>query len=133
MTTIRARLKLKELPVIIETANGDEVTYTLRELDGMGRDAWMQHLHNKGQLPGVAGTEKKEKDFLKVQCRLVSLSLLDHERKPVAENIIQTWPHETVAFLFEEAQYLSKLAVRPSERKPDSEDSDEEQGPPKNE
>lgn len=109
MKDLSFSLKLKELPVKIETTKGIEKTYTLKELTGAGRDAYMDDfstrtIRDKDGKPTAQMT--KTKNF---QAGLLHSCLFDDKDKPVDVEVIQSWPSNVVSDLFLAAQELSGL------------------------
>lgn len=100
-------LTLKEVPVILKT-NGTPTEYVLRELDGKGRDLYMDDVaprmkYEKGQPAGI-------KSMAGMKSKLISLSLhVKATGAKVSEDVVQNWPSSVQEALFKKAQELSGL------------------------
>lgn len=106
---VKYDLTLKELPVEI---GGQQ--YTLKELDGVMRDAYLTDMASRmGQ--DKQGRPTGLKNFNGLQAALLGRCLYNSEDKLVDKNTINRWPASVVAGLFEQAQELSALGKEPGE------------------
>ena len=110
---LRFDLTLAELPVII----GGE-GYVLKELDGAGRDRYLNSLAQRIRV-NKAGETAGVKNFTALQATLVAMSLHGPDGEPVNVKTIQSWPSKVVAALFAKAKELSGLG---------DEDEEDEEG-----
>jgi hypothetical protein len=106
-------LLLKEEKVQLRDPQNRRVKiYTLRELDGEGRDQFMDEImprfkeedsdssgKNRARMSSYGGLESK----------LISLSLVDDEGRHVSQDVIKKWPASVQDKLFKRAQALSAL------------------------
>jgi len=103
--SLKFTLKLKTLPVEL-----DEKQYTLTELTGQQRDAYLNvsanrvKMDEKGKVTGI-------KNFDGLQTHLLSLSMRDPQGQLVLETEIKGWPSTVVEALYAESQKLSGLAT----------------------
>lgn len=100
-------LCFKEVKVNLRDASGTSRPYTLRELDGKGRDTYMNDVNSrmkyeKGQANGM-------KDMAGLQSKLIHLSLRTAEGHSVSVEEISSWNSSTVEALYKKAQELSGL------------------------
>ena len=102
MNELEFTLKLEEIPVILD---GKE--YTLRELTGQQRDAYMDDMNKRMRY--VGGKAEGFTKFEGLQAGLLAKCLFDSEGKNVSEKTIQMYPSHVVQALFAKAQELSGL------------------------
>ena len=106
-------LKLKEVPVCIEDLDGKERTFTMRELTGAQRDAFLDSMAKRMKYVGtqVQGLSKYEG----LQAELLSYCLYDDNNEAVKAVELQKYPAGVLTALFDEAQKLSGLTITPED------------------
>lgn len=104
-------LTRKEVPVKLKHPTTGQVTdYILRELDGEGRDAYLNNLGSRMRHNPKDGTPQGVKNFTGLQSSLVSKCLFTKEGdKPVPETEVQKFPASVQSALFERAKEISGL------------------------
>jgi hypothetical protein len=114
MEELRLSLKGKEIKVVLETVEGSEDTFTLRELTGKTRDDYLtsnaarMRFNEDGKVTGV-------KSFDGLQSSLLSRCMFTETGDLVSAKIIQGFPASAVTALFEKAQELNALDVKGDE------------------
>lgn len=115
MPDIELDLAFVEKTVNIKDANGETKQYILRELDGKGRDKYMNSIQNRAKFD-EAGKPIGAKNFDGILSGLLAMCLFDGEtKKLVPELTIQAWPARVQEVLFNEAKLLSKLEDVPGD------------------
>lgn len=117
-TKLTFNLTFKEQSVEVIDGNGGHRILTLRELDGVKRDAYLDAMSKrmkfeKGQPAGLSS-------FAGMQAHLVSLSLFDEKGTNVPQTEIEKWPASVQSALYEAAQELSGLNKKEEKEKNDS-------------
>lgn len=118
---IRRKLKRETIPVFLEDEQGQVRGYVLQELDGSGRDAYMNDTAGRMRI-GPDGRPQGIKNFNGLQASLIHRSLFEAELeeqgdeiiiksigKQVDIKVISSWPSGTQQELFDAAQQLSGL------------------------
>jgi len=105
----RFRASLAEETVEIES-NGKVDVYTIRQLDGATRDAYMDEL-KANTIVGSNGKYIGLKSYAGHQSGLLAKCLFGPGGKLIPEDMIQRWPAPTINGLFEVAQELNMLNV----------------------
>lgn len=125
MDPIKLSLKREELKVVLETPEGVDKTYTLREMSGKDRDIYLTKMGDKfrynsqGQVAGV-------KTFDGMHSILLERCLYDENDKLVSMSDLQNFPSRVLSKLFAVAQKINALTqkLESSEIKNASEASD---------
>ena len=125
MDPIKLSLKREELKVVLETPEGVDKTYTLREMTGRERDTYLTKMGDKfrynaqGQVSGV-------KTFEGMHSILLERCLYDENDKLVSMSDLQNFPSRVLSELFAAAQKINALTqkLESSEIKNASEASD---------
>jgi len=102
MNELEFTLKLDQIPIVL-----DGKKYSLQELTGQQRDAYMDDMNKRMRY--VDGKAEGFTKFEGLQAGLLSKCLVDPEGKNVSESEIQAFPSHVVQALFEKAQELSAL------------------------
>lgn len=108
MEALRFSLKRAEIPVILETEDGTEKEYTLREMLGKDRDSYLNKMgsklkmDSKGRVVGIKNYDG-HMAILLIRC------LFDEEDKLVTIDDVQKFPTKTQSDLFKAAQELNAL------------------------
>lgn len=108
MEPIRLSLKRAETPIILETVDGVEKAYKLREMLGKDRDTYLTRMGDKvrynanGKVTGI-------KSFDGLQASLLEKCLYDENDHLVSLTDIQNFPTKTQNELFKLAQELNGL------------------------
>jgi len=106
--TLKFSLELKEIPVVLENADGTKVDAYLRELTGKQRDSYLTGL--SGRMKYRDGKVTGLSSFEGLQASLLSLCLVDKaDGKLIGITRIQTFPAKVQEALFKAAQELSGL------------------------
>jgi hypothetical protein len=85
-------------------------SYTLRELDGLGRDAYLSEMLKRVVIK-EDGKIDPPRDVSGLSILLLSLTLHDPDGKPVPAEVIGKWPSPTVEALHQASQKLSVLSM----------------------
>ena len=125
MDPIKLSLKREELKVVLETPEGVDKTYSLREMTGRERDTYLTKMGDKfrynaqGQVSGV-------KTFEGMHSILLERCLYDENDKLVSMSDLQNFPSRVLSELFAAAQKINALTqkLESSEIKNASEASD---------
>lgn len=108
MDPIKLSLKREELKVVLETPEGVDKTYTLREMSGKDRDNYLTKMGDKfrynaqGQVSGV-------KTFEGMHSILLERCLYDETDKLVSLAELQNFPSRVLSELFSAAQKINAL------------------------
>jgi len=106
---VRIKLSTKTVPVVVETATGEELEMELCEMTAEARDKYLDVLATRMKID-ASGQVSGIKRYEGLQAELLSRCL---RRKSdgnfVSLSEIQTWPSAAVSFLFQEAQILNHL------------------------
>ena len=105
---LKFALKLKEVPVQITDAGGVERAYVLRELNGHGRDAYLNEMGGRMKF-NVEGKTEGLSDYTNLMSGLLSQCLHDEKGELVGKKELQEYPASVLSDLFEAAQELSAL------------------------
>lgn len=96
----------------------DGTQYVLRELDGAGRDEFLQYTTRNIRLDENGKPELTNNDLRGQSAMLISMSLLDPEKNfapAFSKETIQTWSSSTIEELYKESARLSGLDRRAKE------------------
>ena len=115
MEPLKLSLRVKEIPVILENADGVEEKYTLRELIGKTRDEYLTSIADKMKYDGK-GNPSGLKNFDGLQSSLLSRTLFDAESKPVSVEKLDAFPASALTTLFEKSQELSGMDKKAPEK-----------------
>ena len=108
--TRKYSLKLKEMPITILDANGQQKDYTMHELSGKQR---AQYLNEMNKRISISPDGKAEvKDFEGIQESLLSRCLKDEAGNFVTVEVLGEYPSSTLSDLFDDAQTLSGLDIK---------------------
>lgn len=110
--------KRKSQIIPIEGEDGVERNYMLVELNGTGRDAYLNTLNKRIRIEGKEQTTHI-REFTGMCSDLLSMCLLGPDSRPVPAAEINDWPASMQMELFKMAQEMSGL---------DKEDKDKEEG-----
>lgn len=108
MEPIKLSLRRGETPIILETTDGVERAYKLREMLGKDRDLYLTRMGDKvrynenGRVVGI-------KSFDGLQAALLEKCLYDENDHLVSVTDIQNFPTKTQNELFKLAQELNGL------------------------
>jgi len=112
----RYSLRLKSIKIPIEAQDGTEVEYTMMELTGAQRDAFLND-----QTKRTSGKDGNlVKNFTGMFSSLLKLCLYDPEGKLVTTKEIDGWPSEMTTDLFLQAVELSGLNKKAEEAEKNS-------------
>lgn len=111
------KLKFKNFRIKETKADGSEniLDYTLNELDGTGRDYYMNNIAERTVI-GSDGKAAQIKNFVGIQSNLLARSVRDSEGKLVKEDVIQGWPSSMLDALYRECKKLSALDDKSEDR-----------------
>jgi len=102
-------LTRREVPVTLKDKDGSPTEYLLVELDGAGRDAYLNNL-GKRLKPDASGKNPSVRDFTGLQANLLTRCMLVADgRTPVTEKDIQAWPSRVQNALYKRAKEISAL------------------------
>jgi len=121
MKELTFQLNLKEVPVSITDKEGQEKTYTLRELTSQQRAKFLNGLGSRVKYT-KSGKTKGLNNHEGLQESLLEKCLLDEDNQLVKKDTMKEWPSGMVSDLFEAAQELSGMV----DNKEEDEDEDEE-------
>jgi hypothetical protein len=105
MDAMRFELKLKEIPVMLVTVDGVDRPCFLRELQGDGRDQFMDNVGRR-TIPGV---NNKLNDFKDHQAVLIAKCLFEEGGSLVPLSEIRAFPAQVQKDLFMACRDLSGL------------------------
>ena len=108
MAGLKLTLRLKEIPVELETEEGVTETYVIKELTGKERDTFLTSMGTRIRYNGK-GEPSGLKNFDGVQASLLSLCLCDAQGEKVPEKTIQMFPATAQNEMFKAARELSAL------------------------
>lgn len=108
MKELKFSLKLKEIPVQITAVDGSPKSFVLRELNGRGRDEYLNEMGGRMKFNAEGKTEGLS-DYRNLMSGLLSQCLYDEENKLVDEKTLQEYPASVLSDLFDAAQELSAL------------------------
>jgi len=108
MEEIRLSLKREEVSVTLETVDGGEHKYVLREMVGRDRDMYLTKMGDRMKF-SPSGKVIGIKTFDGLQSSLLSLCLYDDADALVSAKDIQAFPTKTLAALFKVAQEINAL------------------------
>jgi len=109
--TLRLKLTLKEIPVVLEGEEGEEVHYVLREMPGDERADWMNKMRKRLSM-GVDGKTVSILNYKGFQESLLTKCLFNSDNENVKPDVLQKWPGGTLTELFKRAQELSGLDMK---------------------
>jgi hypothetical protein len=112
--TLRFSLKLEDIPVILTGKDGVEEHYTIEEMDGGRRDAYLNRQREKAEFDD-AGKVTEVHTFEGSQSTLLSLCMRDDKGKLVPEDVIQSFPSHVLEALHEAAQKLNETETPDAE------------------
>ena len=115
---MRLSLERQTVDIVLSTADGEEKTWTLRELDGTQRNKYLNKMTNRVKI-GPNGRAVGIKTFDGFQSDLLRACLFDESGEPVSVEDIEQLPSSTQMALFERAQQLSGLNTSEEEAKND--------------
>jgi len=108
--TRKYSLKLKEMPITILDANGQQKDYTMHELSGKQRAQYLNEMNERISISPDGKTEIK--DFEGIQESLLSKCLKDENGKLIELAVLSEYPASTLSDLFDDAQTLSGLDIK---------------------
>lgn len=111
----RFTLKLKEIPIELEDKDGNVGTFTLRDIDGAERDAFLNTMAQRYRYDGE-GKPVNIKDFNAYQSSLITRCLFDPAGKAVPVNELQKWPAQVLSQLFDMLQELVGMDAKAVEK-----------------
>lgn len=109
MEELRVSIVLKERPVLVTEANGEERKFVLRELTGEERDVYLSWMSKRIKFEDGKATNIT--NFEGMQAELLARCLHDEENKLVPVDILQKFPASALSVLFEVAQTLNGLSI----------------------
>ena len=86
----------------------DEKVYTIRELGGKQRDAYMDWMGKHTKV--IAGQVQGLTSYDGLQTYLLAMCLFDEHNDPVKESTMADWPSSTLSALWDMAQKLNGLS-----------------------
>jgi hypothetical protein len=107
-TVKRYKLKQKTESIELEDANGVIHKFTIRELDGPGREAYMTFMSNTVDL-SKKGAARGVKSLKGMHAYLISRCLFDAQNVPVTEIVMKGWPGSVIASLYEDCKRVSGI------------------------
>ena len=107
MEALEFSLARKEVPVLMQGTDGDDIHLTLREITGKDRDAFLNVLNSKTRI--VDGKPSGLKNFDGIQTALLCKSLFTEAGELVTRKWVDELPASVVSTLFEKAQEISGL------------------------
>jgi phage FluMu protein gp41 len=99
-------LRLRSIPIVMTVEDDKKVEYTLKELNGKDRDAYMQDMRGRMEK----GSDRIN-NFVGMQAALLSKSLFDENGTAVSTDKVQKLPSSMLNKLFSEAQDLSDIGA----------------------
>lgn len=107
-------LTFAEKPVKLKDKEGKIQNYTLRELDGAGRDTFLSLMAKRSPTrvdptTGKPTGEARIVDPAGLEPRLIALCLFDEKNKSVPEATIKSWPGHVQEGLFAAAARLNGI------------------------
>ncbi len=107
---MRLPLTRAVVQVIVETEDGQERMWELRELDGKERNSYLNKMAGRLRTD-KGGKPVGMKSFDGFQSDLLTLCLRDEHGEPMTKQAIEDLPSKAQQALFEKAQELSGLNV----------------------
>lgn len=107
MDELSFSLALKEIPIEITDAQGEKKKYTLKELSGKQRDAYLSSMSKRMNF--VNGQAQGLKDYNGIHTALLSRCLYDEHDELVKDTELQEYPATVLAVLYKKAHELSGL------------------------
>lgn len=104
---IRLSLKRKKVRIILED-DGEEKSWTLRELDGTERNKFLNKMASRVKI-GAGGKAVGIKSFDGFQADLLKMCLFDENGEAINIEDIEALPSSTQQELFKKAQQLCGL------------------------
>lgn len=101
-------LRRKTQDILIENEAGQKVRYQLREMDGLGRDAYEKLVETR-TIRDPQGNARGVRDSSGLRGALLEKCLYDEVDHPIMRETIQKWPATLVHALFERALALNGL------------------------
>lgn len=108
MKELSFTLKLKEAPVQITDAEGQEHSFVLRELNGRDRDSYLDQMGERMKF-SPTGKMAGMKNYKGIQTGLLSLCLYDENETLVSMKTLQEYPSTALSDLYDAACELSAL------------------------
>jgi hypothetical protein len=108
METLRLKLERKEIDVVLESDDGQETKYKLKELSGAERNKYLNKMTCRVKV-GADGKAAGIKTFDGFQADLLGICLFNENDEVVSKESIENLPSSTQQILFEKAQSLSGL------------------------
>ena len=121
MKELTFQLNLKEEAVKITDKQGEEKTYTLRELTSQQRAKFLNGLGSRVKYT-KSGNTKGLNNHEGLQESLLAMCLYNEDGQIVKKDDLKEWPAGMLSDLFEAAQELSGMV----DNKEDDEDEEEE-------
>ncbi len=122
MKELTFQLNLKEVSVNITDKQGEEKTYTLRELTSQQRAKFLNGLGSRVKYT-KSGKTKGLNNHEGLQESLLEKCLYDEDGQLIKKDALKEWPAGMLSELFEAAQELSGMV----DNKEDDEDEEEEE------
>lgn len=117
MSTFKFSVKTKSTPVVLEDAQGNEVTYQVHQLTGAGADALRAAQAAKLVLDSE-GNVKEIKDFTGQYTEILTRCLKDPSGALVPKDVLNSWPDEALKGLYEIAIDVNGMKPVPAEADP---------------
>ncbi len=108
MESIQLKLVTNHIPVVLQSPDGTEESYELREMTAAGRDSYLTKLGERTRL-NTEGKPVGLKNFDGVQAELLALCFYNSKGERVSMKLIQTWPAAAVTTLYKAAQKLNHI------------------------
>lgn len=108
MKELKFQLRNKTREVTIETNEGDEMKFEVRELKAAVREKYMDNLSRRLTLDSkgnIIGLKKYEG----MQMDLLTICMVNEKEEPVTRAMLDAWPSSTVTALFHAAQCINGL------------------------
>ena len=123
MKELTFQLNLKEVPVKITDKQGEEKTFTLRELTSQQRAKFLNGLGSRVKYT-KSGNTKGLNNHEGLQESLLEKCLFNEDNQLVKKEDLKEWPAGMLSELFEAAQELSGMV----DNKEDEDEDEEKNG-----
>jgi len=121
---VRFNLRLKQIPVVLEDDNGQDHSFTIRELSGHDIESFLEENRSRVdlELDDKGKTRVKSiKSYKGLHTSLLKLCLYDEQGVRVPVKDIDRYPHEVQKKLYEIAQDINGLKDKDKDEDEESE------------
>lgn len=122
--SLSVSLKLKSIPVKVIDVDGNEKTFTLRELNGEQRDNYLDNMNKRMTYKG--GEVDTVKDLKGIHTSLLCQCLYNDADQLLTEPVLKLWPARVLKQLYNAAQELSGLGEKEDEKEDEAKNSQKE-------